>query len=81
MWFRKHKKERITWPTPEVDYEGNDLWALRLAKPVPISIELQRLYAGMQQSAMAQQAAACAYYGPFYRIPCNYSPLGNYLPW
>lgn len=43
MWFKKSVK-KMAWPTPETDYEGNDLWALRFPIIKPFT-EWQRLMA------------------------------------
>jgi hypothetical protein len=36
----------MTWPLPETDYEGNDIWALNFPKPqpmIPAEIEWERM--------------------------------------
>jgi hypothetical protein len=53
--FWQYKEQRGPWPTPEVDYEGNMMWANAFLKIQPGS--LIRYYDQQQFLAIAQQMA------------------------
>ena len=74
-WFKKKPTTKMSWPTPETDYEGNDLWALRLPKVKPLTpfqmwhyqglapMSVQAINAANQQMALINMGMNCNYGG------------------
>jgi hypothetical protein len=72
-WFWQSKPKVQTqgsWPTPETDYEGNELWAKAFSKPIsrvivhsyPPDLKFAPILAGLNQ-----QAAKFAYEQQFHQ--------------
>lgn len=63
MWPFKKEQQRMSWPLPEMDYEGNNLWRLRFPKQRTLTSAEMQMYKGMQGMNGADiQMRACNWY-------------------
>ena len=82
LWF-KHKRplQRITWPTPETDYEGNDMWSQAFPKPKPLSPHEATLYDYMRKNQLTYWDFMCQQANRQIYHQCHQGVLGGLGGW